>query len=102
MMTESVEHLVQEVHDLLDVSSVGLYEFLEILNTPDQPLTIDERKSVARQALLRLLDEPGMELVWLRWPEFGPVARVTLDQLPDDPWAEPDAEGLYVAVDRIA
>jgi hypothetical protein len=100
MNTDTVNWLVQEVHDLLDVSSVGLYEFMWMLNTPDQSLSIDERKALARQALKRLLAEPGMELTWLRWPEWTSLGKVTFDELPEDPWGDPDENGMYLALNR--
>jgi hypothetical protein len=100
MSSEAVDHLFREIHDLLDVSSVGLYEFLAILNTPDQPLTLDERRAAAHRALRRLLQEPGVRLVRLRWPEFHPISQTSLDELPSDPWAPPDEDGFYLAVDR--
>jgi len=83
------EWLYYEVQDLLDVSSVGLYELLERL--PD--------RAIARRALDHVLDEPGTELVRFRWPwdDLGPVRR---DELTDKAWDPPDSEGVYVAVDR--
>jgi hypothetical protein len=100
MNSETVDWLVQEVQDLLDVSSVGLYEFMWMLNTPDQQLTIDERKAMARRALERLLSEPGVELTWMRWPEWEKRGEVTLDALPPDAWNDPGENGMYLAVDR--
>jgi hypothetical protein len=100
MNTDTVNWLVQEIHDLLDVSSVGLYEFMWMLNTPDQTLSIDERKTLARQALERLISEPGVELTWMRWPEWGSLGKVTLDELPPDPWKDPDDNGMYLALNR--
>ena len=100
MTTDTVSWLTQEVHDLLDAGSVGLYEFMWTLNTPDQPLSVDERRSVARQALQHLLDEPGVELAWLRWPDWTELRKITIDELPDDPWHDPDENGMYVALVR--
>jgi hypothetical protein len=101
MNTETVNWLVQEVTDLLDVSSVGLYEFMWMLNTPDQQLSIDERKYLARQALERLLAEPGIELNRMRWPDWKSLGKVTLDELPADPWGDPDENGMYLALNRV-
>jgi hypothetical protein len=101
MSEETVNWLVQEIQDLLDVSSVGLYEFMCMLNTPDQRLSDAERKSQAEKALRRLLAEPGVELVQLRWPDWTRTSKLTFDELPADPWREPDDDGLYVALDRV-
>ncbi len=101
MNINTVDWLVQEIHDLLDVSSVGLYEFMWTLNTPDQTLSIDERKALARRALEKLLQGPGIELTWMRWPEWTSLGTVTLDQLPPDPWDDPDDNGMYIALNRI-
>jgi hypothetical protein len=68
--SDTVDWLVQEIRDLLDVSSVGLHEFMWMLNAPDQQLSMGERKAHARQALERLMAEPGVELTWMRWPEW--------------------------------
>jgi hypothetical protein len=100
MNTDTVNWLVQEIHDLLDVSSVGLYEFMWMLNTPNQKLSIEERKALAKQALERLMSEPGVELNWMRWPEWASLGKVTLDELPPDPWNDPDDNGMYLALNR--
>jgi len=102
MTSDTVTRLVQEVQDLLDVSSVGLYEFLWILNTPDQQLSLDERKAVAWRALQRLMSEPGVALARMRWPQWENLGEVSLDGLPADPWNEPDENGIYLALNRTA
>jgi len=85
---ETVDRLVQEVSDLLDVSSVGLYEFLELQKDPD----------VARRALDRLLSDQSVGLYEMRWPNSGHVRR--LHDLPSDPWRTPAPDGTYFAIDR--
>ncbi len=100
MNADTVDWLVREVHDLLDVSSVGLYEFMWMLNTPDQELSSEERKALARRALERLLAEPGVELTRMRWPEWEAQGNLRLDELPDDPWQDPDEDGQYIALNR--
>jgi hypothetical protein len=100
MIDDIVTGLVQEIHDLLDVSSVGLYEFLWQLNTPEQTLSLDERKHVARQALEILLQDPAVKIVRLRWPEGTPIEELSLDLLPMTAWNDPDEEGVYVGIDR--
>jgi hypothetical protein len=100
MNNDMVDWLAQEVRDLLDVSSVGLYELIWMLNTPDQKLSEDERKAVARGALERLLSEPGVRLTRMRWPGWEELGALTLGELPADPWTEPDENGSYVALNR--
>ena len=100
MNVEKVDWLYQEVHDLLDVSSVGLYEFLDLLNTPGQTLSMDERKQLARRVLERLVREPGVQLKILRWPEWDSHGGMDIDDLSDTAWNGPDENGMYVAVDR--
>lgn len=97
---ETVHLLVQEIHDLLDVSTVGLYEFLWQLNTPDQTLSIEQRRQVARQALEVLLAEGDLTIVELRWPEAKPLRELSLNQLSESAWNDPDADGYYVGLDR--
>jgi hypothetical protein len=94
MSDETVDWLVQEVNDLLDVSSVGLYEFLELLADSDLPE--DERRQVAHRALDRLVAAGGVGLYEMRWPDSGHV-RPTAAAV----WRRPDpGNTTYVAVDR--
>ncbi|WP_157546382.1 hypothetical protein [Hamadaea tsunoensis] len=99
---DTVTWLVQEITDLLDVSPVGLYEFLDQLNAPDQTLSIDERRQVVRQALDRILaDDPQAALVELKWPDSAPLRHVDAAELPADAWNPPGDSGTFIAVDRI-
>lgn len=97
---ETVHHLVQEIRDLLDVSTVGLYEFLWQLNAPGQTLSLEQRRQVARQALEILLAEGDLNLVELRWPEAKPLRKLSLNQLSESAWNDPDSDGYYVGLDR--
>ena len=97
---KTVHSLVQEIHDLLDVSTVGLYEFLWQLNTPGQTLSIEQRRQIARQALEVLLAEGDLTIVELRWPEAKPLGELSLNQLSDSAWNDPDSDGYYVGLDR--
>jgi hypothetical protein len=97
---ETVRQLVQEIRDLLDVSTVGLYEFLWQLNTPGQTLSLEQRRHVARQALEVLLAEGDLAIVELRWPEAKPLGKLSLNQLSESAWNDPDDDGYYVGLDR--
>jgi hypothetical protein len=70
MTEKTVDWLVQEINDLLDISSVGLYEFMNLLNDPEDPMPDEERLSVARQALERIVSSENIGLYSMRWPEF--------------------------------
>lgn len=98
---QTVDWLVQEVNDLLDASSVGLYEFMELLNDPDQQLSTGEREEVARRALERVLSDGGVELHWMRWPDSDNLGVISPADLPADPWRGPDEDGRYLALDRV-
>jgi hypothetical protein len=63
---EQVDRLVKEIRDLLDVSSVGLYEFMEFLNDPYRPMPVTIG-SVAPRTLERLVRDKGVELHRLGW-----------------------------------
>ena len=93
-----VDWLVREINDLLDVSSVGLYEFLEFLNDPELPLPLDERHEIADRALQRIRGAGGVELRWMQWPRgnsLGPA------ELPADHWRGFDENGRYLALERV-
>ena len=97
---QTVDRLVQEVDDLLGVSSVGLYEFLEFLNTWDPSMPADTKAAIARQTLERVLAEDGVVMYRMRWPESGNQGDVSLSDLPSDAWDTPSKNGWYIAVDR--
>ena len=94
---ERVDWLVQEINDLLDVSSVGLYEFLDFLNDPELPLALDERHKIADLALNRILGAGGVELHWMRWPRGDNLGTA---ELPVDRWRGFDEGGRYLALER--
>lgn len=95
-----MDWLVQEVSDLLDASSVGLYEFIELLDDPEQPLPTDKMRAVAGQALGHLLDQRGVRLHWMRWPAEDDLGAISRDELPADPWQGFDEDGRYLAISR--
>jgi hypothetical protein len=102
MAEASVDALVQEIKDLLDVSRVGVYEFMDWLDEPDPDSAADTREAVARAALQRLLDEGGVEMHWTRWPGLDDLGAVSIADLPANPWRGPDDDndGRYIALDR--
>jgi hypothetical protein len=88
-----IDRLVQEADDLLEVSSVGLYELIELLDGEDGP-------EFARLALERILARGGVELQWMRWPAFDSLGTISPADLPADPWQPPGEDGRYLALDR--
>jgi hypothetical protein len=97
-----VDWLIQEISDLLDAGSVGLYEFVDELNDPERELSSDERKDVARQALDRLIEHGDVEIQRRRWAGAENEGTVSARDLPTDPWAPPDEQGRYLAITRRA
>jgi hypothetical protein len=97
---KTVDWLVQEIRDLLDVSNVGLYEFMEFLNDPDSPLSADEKESIATRALGRILEQDSVEMHRTRWASSENLGAVSAAELPSDPWRRPDENGDYIALDR--
>jgi|tagenome__1003787_1003787.scaffolds.fasta_scaffold20788726_2 hypothetical protein len=100
MVEQTVDWLVQEVRDLLDVSNVGLYEFMDILNGVDSALPDENKKSIAWQALLRILGDEDVVMYRTRWPSAGNLGDISRADLPPDPWSPPGADGSYLAIDR--
>lgn len=94
-----VDGLIQEILNLLDISSVGLYEFMWILHEHSD-LTPDNKRAHAHTALDQLLTQPDIELVKLRWPHSTVLTVLTTDDLPVERWTDPGDDGLYIAIDR--
>src|SRR5262245_66587452 len=93
-----VGNLVQEVDDYLDVSAVGLYEFLWILNGEKIEGSKDEHLRYAEAALKTLLRNGRGRLVLLVWPGKDPVGELDRDVEPDD-FNDP-GDDHYVAITR--
>jgi len=94
-----VDELTQEIGDLLDASSVGLYEFIWILRGLLPGAEDRERVVVAEQALDQLLAQGDTRLIALRWPSSQVVEEVSRDPAVDD-WQDPPRDGTYLAVVR--
>jgi hypothetical protein len=100
MSDPTVEWLVQEMSDLLDAGSVGLYEFVDQLNDPARPMPLDQRKVIARRALDDFISRGDIEIQWRRWADAGSLSSVRPDDLPADPWQPPGDDGTYLAIKR--
>src|SRR3569623_1692852 len=97
---ETVDRLVQEICDLLDAGSVGLYEFTDELNDPKTPLPVDQRQAIARAALDRLLERGDLEIQRREWGRFDNLETLLPDDLPSDPWSPPGDDGMYLVITR--
>ena len=100
MSQDAVSELAQEMRDLLDVGRVGLYEFMWELNSTQKALSLDDRRTVARRALDELLAEPDVDLVLMKWPDWGVIRRVSVEEIDTDAWNDIGEDGLYLAIDR--
>jgi|SRR5215510_16179678 len=94
-----VKTLVQEVDDYLDMSSVGLYEFMWILNGDKVEGSKDQHREYALTALRSLLEDNRGRLVLLLWPSDEVVAELERDIEPED-FNDPRADTPYVAITR--
>ncbi len=92
--------LVQEVSDLLDVSSVGLYEFIWLLRGAYPDVPDAQLRSWAEKALGRLLDEGNGHLVLQKWPSEEAIGAATRHQSTPDDWSDPAEDRPYVALTR--
>jgi hypothetical protein len=93
--------LVQEVSDLLDTSSVGLYEFIWLLRGAHPNASQEELRSWAAVALRQLLKDNRGQLVLLEWPSEDAIEGVPLAVNPaDDDWDQPQPDRPYMAITR--
>jgi hypothetical protein len=93
--------LVQEVSDLLDASSVGLYEFIWLLRAAYPNASEEELRAWAADALRRLLKDSRRRLVLQEWPSEDAIGDVPQGMSPaDDDWNDPAPERPYVAITR--
>jgi hypothetical protein len=92
--------LVQEVSDLLDASSVGLYEFIWLLRGAYPDATDTQLRSWAEEALRRLLDDSHGQLVLQKWPSEDAIGAAPRHQNTANDWSEPTADRPYVAITR--
>ena len=100
MTEDAVTWLVQEVKDLLDVSSVGLYEFIWLLRGEYPDLSMADYQRVAKDALRQLLVDDSGTLVFLTWPSQESSGDASRQSIPDEYWNDPKPEVSYVALAR--
>jgi hypothetical protein len=100
MMMDASSWLVREVSDLLETSSVGLYEFIWILRGKYPDVSEEELRSWAADALRGLLAEHRGRLVLLQWPSEDVVGSGSAQGLSNADWNDPVKGKPYVAITR--
>jgi hypothetical protein len=98
MIDDDVSWLAREVKDLLDVSSVGLYEFIWLLRARRPGMPVDESRIIAEAALQRLLSDGVGRLVLLTWPSDEPGGSASFSALRPADWDDPQRGIRYVAL----
>jgi hypothetical protein len=99
MADDPVELLIQETRDYLDAGSVGLYEFMWILNSEKAEGSKADHRILAQQALDHLLEDKSIRLISLMWAQPGTEQDLNRDVRQED-FDDPQ-EGLpYVAITR--
>jgi hypothetical protein len=94
---DEVTWLIGEVRDLLDASSVGLYEFIWLIRGRHLDADHDSRE-IAKSALSLLLSEGAGRLVLLKWPGEDSEGDMDPESLCDADWDDPHEH--YVALAR--
>jgi len=87
------------VDDLLEFSSVGLYEFVWLLRGSATVPNEEELQPWSEQALRLLLARGVARLARPEWPDERVVQHASMEDISVDDWADP-AQGTYVAVVR--
>lgn len=100
MTTDVVTWLVQEVSDLLDAGSVGLYEFIWLLRGSHIESSEEQHRVHAREALDRLLLTGEGSLIWLKWPSENAVEGPKVVVPDPAAWADPTSGERYLALAR--
>lgn len=100
MTSNTIDWLVQEVSDLLDSASVGIYEFVWLLRGAGFDLSEDQMITCSAEALERLLDDDSNQLIWLRWPSEAEVDEALPTTLGPRAWSSPTLKENYLAIKR--
>jgi hypothetical protein len=98
MTEETVTWLVGEVRDLLDVSGVGLYEFIWLLRGRQPDLATTDGRTIAEEALRQLLSNGAGKLVLLVWPSQDVHGDADTETLAPSDWDDPRQGEPYVAI----
>ncbi|GAA0716021.1 hypothetical protein Drose_37100 [Dactylosporangium roseum] len=69
-MTTAQTWLAQEVSDLLDVGSVGLYELFDLLRSGEyQSISDDDARAISREVAAAFVGQGRASIYLLRWPK---------------------------------
>ncbi len=101
MIDNRVTWLVNEVNDLLNVSNVGLYEFLWLLRGRQPTIEETDMSRIASDALNQLLMEKSVKLILLTWANQDSEGDFDISKLSASDWNDPSSDAQYVAVARI-
>ena len=91
-------YLESEVTEILEVGTVGLYEFAEIMRSSEHVrLSESEILEAAREVARGLVARRLATLVLLRWPKDEAIAETLSIDLLDDPrsWQRLDGDFYY-------
>lgn len=99
-MTTAQEWLAQEVGDLLDVGSVGLYEFSELFRSGMfSAISDDQKLAISKEVAASFVAAGRASICQLKWPKdevvAGPFPLHVLDDT--DVWGH-SGDGLYLAL----
>ncbi|GIF00650.1 hypothetical protein [Paractinoplanes rishiriensis] len=99
-MATAQEWLTQEISDLLDVGSVGLYEFSELFRSGMfSEIGNEQRLVISREVATGFVESGRASICQLRWPKEEVVAGpFPVYVLNDTGVWEPSGEGLYLAL----
>ena len=100
MSVDPTEWLIREVVDLLEVSSVGLYEFVWLLRGRYPNMSQAESHARAAEALQRLLARQEGLLIWQTWPAECAVMGPSVDAPGPGDWRDPRDGVPYLALAR--
>jgi hypothetical protein len=99
MTNDAVSLLVQEIGDYLDAGSVGLYEFMWILNSEKVEGSKEEHRRIAQQALDQLLKDEQVRPISLMWAQPHTQQDLNREIRPDD-FDDPQDDIPYIAITR--
>lgn len=101
MTQKASKWLAQEVRDLLDAASVGLYEFIWLLRGAYPDASNEELRAWAAEALHMLTQDQQGGLVLLEWPAEDSVGTKLVRDVTAADWENPVEGRSYVAISRI-
>jgi len=104
-MTAAQAWLAQEVSNLLDVGSVGLYELFELLRSGEcQAISEDEKLTISREVAAGLVEQGKASICLLRWPKDdiidGPLSTDVLSE--ERAWEQLPSKLYFALIPTLA